>query len=152
MAKQTLGLGPMNDVANYAGKGAVLSIIDFTEPSMESLKWASQTASKLQSHLTILYPYRLTELSRFEDVSSVKKNLDKQALKSFHAMAEPIVRDNGVSYDFRSEVGFVSDRVYSYSSKNEIMMIVLSRKVAQNSPDVLSDLLAVIPVPLVIVP
>ncbi len=142
----------MKVVSNHMGKGSVLSIIDFSPSSMQALKWASQAAGSLQSHLTILYPYRLNQLGRLEDVSVLKKNMDREAVQSFRDLAEPIVKDDGVSYDFRAEVGFVSDRVSFYSSKNEITMIVMSKTIASSNPEALNDLLGVIPVPLVIVP
>ncbi len=144
----------MKELSNHLGKGkgSVLSIIDFSPASMLALKWASQAAGSLKSHLTILYPYRLNQLGRMEDVSVVKKNMDREAVQSFKDLAEPIVKDDGVTYDFRAEVGFVSDRVSSYSSKNEIKMIVMSKKIASANPEGLNDLLDIIPVPLVIVP
>jgi hypothetical protein len=132
-------------------KGSVLSIIDFSPASLQALKWASQAAGSLNTHLTILYPYRLNKLGRLEDISLVKKNMDREAAQSFKDLAEPIVKDDGVTYDFRAEVGFVSDRVSFYSSRNEITMIVMSKVIASSNPEGLNDLLDVISVPLVIV-
>jgi hypothetical protein len=142
----------MKEVLNHKEKGSVLSIIDFSPASMQALKWASQAAGSLQSHLTILYPYRLNQLGRLEDISVVKKNIDREAVQSFKDLAEPIVKDDGVTYDFRAEVGFVSDRVSFYSSRNQIRMIVMSKMTATANTEALNDLLEVIPVPLVIVP
>ncbi|HWA34454.1 MAG TPA: hypothetical protein VG737_10010 [Cyclobacteriaceae bacterium] len=132
-------------------KGSILSIIDFSESSINSLKWAVELARDKNTHLTILYPYRLNQTEK-DTLSESKRNLDTEAEKSFNKLARPLLSEGMVNYDFRPEIGFIYDRVYSHTSRNNIMFIVAPQKMAIANKDVFCDLINIITVPLVIVP
>jgi hypothetical protein len=141
-----------NSVSGLENKGSILSIIDFSESSLESLKWALKMAKEKKAHLSILYPYRLKLSTRGDNVSALKKNMDAEAQEAFRKMTRPFLSDATISYDFHAEVGFVYDRVYAHGLKGNIQLIVMCQKMALSNKETLSDLVSVITVPLVIVP
>jgi hypothetical protein len=141
-----------NSASGPQNRGSILSIIDFSDASIESLKWALQLAKEKNTHLTVLYPYRLNLSLRGDNVSGLKKNMDTEAEESFTKITKPFLSEAVVPYDFHPEVGFIYDRVYAHSLKNNIQLIVMSQKMALANKDTLSDLVSVITVPLVIVP
>ena len=118
---------------------------------MHALKWAAGMATKLNSHLTIVHPYRLNQSKKKEDMVLVKKNIDVDAANNFEKIAHDLFKNGGLSYDFHVEVGFIQDRVQEHSRKNKILFMVLGKKLASNT-ETLSDLMEQIDVPLVICP
>jgi Universal stress protein family len=124
-------------------------VIDFSESSEKALKWAAGMAVKLNSHLTVVHPYRLNQLKKKEDMLLVKKNIDEDALKNFEKISRDIFGGELLSYDFYVEVGFIPDRVQEHSRRNELLFMVLSKKLASND-EILAELIEQSKVPLVI--
>jgi hypothetical protein len=141
--------------SSYPGtqrKGSILSVIDFSEASIDSLKWAAELAQEKKTHLTVLYPYRLRQSIGGDVVAENKRTMDSEAEKSFNQLARPVLSESLITYDFHPEIGFIYDRVYSHANRNEIMFIIMSQKMASANKDILNDLINVISAPLVIVP
>lgn len=130
----------------------ILCVFDFSEASQRALVWAAEEARRLSTGLTVLYPYRLHEVDRKQDIVNLRKSLDKDAIARFEQVAHVALADSPVHYDFRPEVGFVNDRVFAHSNKNEIAMLVISKRMAVNNRESILDLIDIIKYPLVIVP
>ena len=130
---------------------SILCVIDFSESSEHALNWAAAMAMKLNSHLTVVHPYRLNQLNKKEDMILLKKSIDVDALKNFEKIAKNLLKSGSLSYDFHVEVGFIQDRIQEHSKKNEIRFMVLGKKLVSNS-EILSELMEHIEVPLVICP
>jgi hypothetical protein len=109
-------------------------------------------AVSLKTHLTIIHPYRLNQLNKKEDMVLVKKNIDLDATKNFEKIATNLLKNESVSYEFRTEVGFIQDRVQEHARKNNILFMVMGKKLVTSNNENLSDLMEQIEVPLVIVP
>ena len=139
------------DTLHLSGN-TILCPIDFSEPSLDALRWAAQLARQQQLHVTIIYPYRLNVLNRKEDLVQMKKNIDQDAARNFEKIAKGLLEDAHVTYDFRSEVGFMNDRVQEHVRKGNLSMVVLSKKMALGSKDNLQELIDHADVPLVIIP
>lgn len=130
----------------------ILCAIDFGDPSFQALKWSIDMAQQLNVHLTILNTYRLNQPVNGEGVLSMKRKIEEDAMDRFMTLEKEILEGKGVSFDFKSEVGFVSDRVEDHARKKQILFFVLGKKLGQRSKETLMELLDHISVPLVIVP
>ncbi len=131
----------------------ILCIIDLTDASRDTLQTAIHQAEFYKAKLTVLYPYRLTQLGNSgDDVSQIRKSIDANASQSFSKISKELLKNSDVDLEFRSEVGFMNDRVHAFSKKNKIGLMVMSKKMALSNRDAFNDLLDQIQVPLLIVP
>lgn len=129
----------------------ILCTIDFTESSNDALRMAVSLAGLLKTHLTILYTYRLTGLHNGEAIT-LKKNIEENAYRNFASLENELLRCSGIPYDFKVEVGFISNRVKTYSKRNGVSFLVMGNKVNANNKESFDELAAELQVPLVIVP
>lgn len=129
----------------------ILCTIDFTESSKDALSMAVLLAGLLKTHLTILYTYRLMNFHNGEAIEW-KNKIEENAYRNFAILENELLRNKGVRYDFKVEVGFISNRVRSYSKKNGISFLVMDNKVNASNKESLDELAAELQVPLVIVP
>jgi hypothetical protein len=131
-------------------KNGILCATDFTEASRGALKWSIQLAKELKTHLTILYTYRI--LKQNGEVLSMKKRMDEEGLKNFKALEKEWLDGSGVSYDFKTEIGFVDDRIEEHARKNRISLLVLDKSMTVKNKEAFNDLVENLQAPLVIVP
>ena len=129
----------------------IICTIDFSESSKEALKWSVSLAALLKSHLTILYTYRLVNTYNGEAVE-IKKRIEENAFQNFAALKREVLDGHDISYDFRVEVGFVSNRVRHYASKNSVSFLVMGNKMNSTNKESFDELAENLQVPLVIVP
>jgi K+-sensing histidine kinase KdpD len=144
---------PLNTVEmpDFA-KSSILCVIDFTEGSREALKSAIYMAEQYKAPLTVLYPYRLNQLEKQADVSQLRKSIDLEANRKFAELTERYLKASAVACEFRPEVGFLQDRIYAFTRKNRIGLIILSKKLITTNNDRLSELIDQLQIPLLIVP
>jgi hypothetical protein len=133
-------------------KPAILCLIDFSEASRQTLKWAASEAHKRDAHLTVLYPYRLTQLQGKDDLIKLRHGIDTEAIVNFEKIAKETIGEALINYDFKPEVGFINDRVYAHSHRKEFAMLVISKRMAVNNKENVMELIDLIKFPLVIVP
>jgi hypothetical protein len=131
---------------------AILCLIDFSEASRQALGWAAQEAVKQDTQLTVLYPYRLNQLSGKEDVVSLRHGIDAEAISNFEKIAKGTLDGANVKYEFRPEVGFINDRVFAHSHRKEFAMMVISKRMAVTNKENMAELIDLIKFPLVIIP
>lgn len=129
----------------------VLCTIDFSESSMDALRMAMSLAQLLKSPLTILYPYRLLNTHNGE-ATDLKKKIEENAMRSFATLEKDILYGSGVSYEFKIEVGFISDRVKDYAKKNSVSFLVMGNKMNLSNKESFDELAEHLQMPLVIVP
>jgi hypothetical protein len=129
----------------------IICTIDFSESSKEALKWSVSLATILKSHLTILYTYRLMNSCDGEAVE-VKKKIEESAFQRFAALKAELLDGHDVSYDFKVEVGFVSNRVRHYAKKNGVGFLVMGNKMNSSNKESFDELAENLQVPLVIIP
>ncbi len=127
----------------------IVSVTDFSESSRETVRWAIDLAKKLDSHLTILYTYRL--FKQDGEAIPLKRKMEAEASKSFVELEKELLAGSGIEYDFKTEVGFVDDRVAEYLKHNKLSFLVMGKLGARNK-ETFDDLLKHLQVPLVIVP
>lgn len=108
-------------------------------------------ARQLRAHLSILYTYRLIQSSSGEIVH-FKKNIEHEARQKFEILEKEYLLSNGISYDFKVEVGFVSDRIEDRVRKDSPDFVILDKTLRANSNESFEELMENIHVPLLIVP
>ena len=129
----------------------IICTVDFTESSRDALLWAVNLAGLLKTHLTILYTYRLTGSSN-DEIVDMKKKIEANAFKNFAVLEKEMLTGSGISYDFKVEVGFVSNRIKHHAKKNGVSFLVMGNKMNSSNKESFDELAENIQVPLVIVP
>ncbi len=81
-----------------------------------------------------------------------KKKMDQEALQNFEKLADKLLKNKVVPYNFQSEVGFILDRVQQYIQNNNILFVAMGKKLMVSNKETVDELLEQIEVPLVIVP
>jgi nucleotide-binding universal stress UspA family protein len=129
-----------------------LCILDFSDPSIRALKWAIEVASIYHYHLSIVHPYRLQSVSQNEDVFQVKKNKEDTAALRFAELEKELLNGKGIPFDFRSEVGFLRDRVEDRVKRNSTLLVVVGKGMNSIAKENYDELIGSVTVPLVIIP
>lgn len=129
----------------------ILCTIDFSDSSKEALKWSAGLAEKLGCHLSILYTYRLVNKENGE-VSQMKKKIEEEAAKNFAVLEKEVLGGKGISYDFKSEVGFVDDRIEDHARKHKVSFLVIGKGILIRNKETFDELLDQLKAPLVIIP
>lgn len=128
----------------------ILCATDFTDASKNALKWSIQLAKQSSKHLTILYTYRI--LKQNGDIFSMKRRMDDEGLKNFKALEKELLDGTGVSYEFKTEIGFVDDRIEEHVKKNNISFLVLGKNMTLRNKESFDELIENLQTPLVIIP
>ncbi len=130
----------------------ILCAIDFSESSIHALRWAVEIAVLLEAHLTIVYPYRLIRTGNGTEVVQLKKAIEEEAMRNFAPLEKDILGNLSLSYDFRPEVGFISDRVRDHVQKQPLSFLVMGKMLDDGGTELLQNLVGEINVPVMIVP
>jgi K+-sensing histidine kinase KdpD len=129
----------------------ILCTIDFSEASKDVLRYAVNLSKQFKSHITVLYTYRLFN-SQNGALIEMRKKMEESAKQNFTMLEKEILAGSGVSYDFKVEIGFVSNRVEEYAKKNGVSFLVMGKKMNGSSKESFDELAENLHVPLVIVP
>lgn len=141
---------PDTDMTNTDMTNGILCATDLTDASKNALEWSIRLAKQLNKHLTILYTYRI--LKQNGEVLSMKKRMDDEGLKNFKSMEKEFLDGTGVAYDFKTEIGFVDDRIEEHTKKNKIGFLVLGKNMTIRNKESFDELVENLQVPLVIIP
>jgi nucleotide-binding universal stress UspA family protein len=128
----------------------ILCPIDFSESSKGAMKWSIDLAKMLNSHLSILYTYRL--IKQDGEVIDLKRKIEEEASKNFGVLEKELLAGTGIAYNFKTEVGFVDDRIEDHTRKNKISFLVMGKGMSLRNKETFDDLVEHLQVPLVIVP
>jgi len=129
----------------------ILCTINLPESSKQAVQWAVTMAQQLDAHLTILYTYRLIQ-SQSGEVVQLKKRIELEASKQFQDIEKDLLIGKGISYDFRTEVVFVSDRIEDHAKKNNLNFLVIDKNVSTNSKETFEELMEHVHVPTLVIP
>ena len=131
---------------------SILCVLDLSDTSLQALEWIIQVALRHDLRISVLHPYRLNQTGRKHDPVLLKKEIDKEASDNFRKVAEGLLKSHNIPFDFRSEVGFLHDRIQDYARKNRMVLLVISKKLAINDPESVQELIKDLDVPTVIIP
>lgn len=141
------------NVTTESSLKTILCTIDFSQSTRHSLEWAVTMARQLRAHLSILYTYRLIQSRTGEIVVvNLKKNIEQEARQKFEALEKQYLLGEGISYDFKIEVGFVSDRIEDRAKKNSLDFVVMDKSMRANSNESFEELMEHIHVPMLVIP
>jgi len=129
----------------------IICATDFSESSKDALRWSVSLAMQLKCHLTILFTYRLLNIHNGE-IIELKKNIEKNATENFARLEKEFLIGKGIAYDFKIEVGFISNRVKDHAKKNATSLLVMSNSEKSKNRESIDELIETIQIPLVIVP
>jgi hypothetical protein len=132
----------------------VLCAIDFSESSLHVMEVAFEMAARFETNVTVLYSYRLVQPPGSE-IAEYRKSMEAKARQGFEALVNQLEK-NSVACEFRSEIGFLSDRLEVYGHQNKIGVIVISKEMAasinEHKGQSLQDFVKCLKTPLLIVP
>lgn len=131
---------------------SVLCVIDFSDSSRNTLRWAIANAKTHKSHLTVLYPYRLTKAQYGESVIALRKKIEEEAENNFKVLEKDLLANKKLSYDFKTEIGFLADRVEEHTKSHSVVFMVIDKNLRKGNRESFDDLIESTDVPLVIVP
>jgi nucleotide-binding universal stress UspA family protein len=126
--------------------------VDFTEPSARALQWAIEAATAYHAHLSVIYPYRLQSTSKNEDMLQMKKRTEEDAAKQFAQYEREFLKGKDIQFDFRTEVGFLRDRVEDRAKKASVSLVVVSKAMNKEGKESYDELISSANIPLVIIP
>ena len=133
----------------------ILCALDFSESSLEVMKVAFEIGTRFDSPVTGLFSYRLIQLPDVA-IAEYRKSTEARALQDFCALIRKLNINESVKYEFRSEIGFLSDRLEVYGQQNKIGLIVMSQEMAGSIHEhknlSLQDFVKALKIPLFIVP
>jgi nucleotide-binding universal stress UspA family protein len=136
----------INTMAN-----SILCTIDLSESSKPAVHWAVTMAQQLKTHLTILYTYRLLQYRNGEALE-LKRKMEDDAGQKFLLLEKELLIGKGISYDFKTEIGFVTDRIEDHARKNTLSFLVMNKNSNQEGKETIEDLMEHIHVPVLLVP
>jgi nucleotide-binding universal stress UspA family protein len=105
---------------------SILCALDFSETSYGVMKKALELAVLRKSALTFLFSYRLVE-PLGSALADYRKSMETKARQDFDTLVKRLKINSSVRYEFRSEIGFLSDRIEAFIKKNDVALIVLGQ-------------------------
>lgn len=110
----------------------ILCAIDFSESSLQALRWTMKLAQLTQAQVTVLFCYRLIAAVDDAETLYLKKNMENDALKKFKEIEKKLVNGKPVSYQFVTEVGFFPFRIEMFIRKSPVNLLVLGNSIIEN--------------------
>lgn len=133
-------------------KGKILCPIDFSDSSIEALKYAIHMANEEGRAVTVLYSYRLIQPDQEEEILKFRNRIELRARERF-CMLEPFFHNGTVTdHEFLIEIGFFSDCILRQVRSNDVDKIVMDRNMRRLITELPQDsFLGSLPVPVIIV-
>jgi hypothetical protein len=82
----------------------------------------------------------------------MRRKIEDEANQNFKILETDLLLNKQISYDFKTEVGFIADRVEEHSKNHPINFLVVNKNVRMNNKESFDDLMENMQVPLVIIP
>ena len=137
-------------------KKTILCAFDFSESSLQALRWTMVMAEMYKAQVTFLYCYRLISANDDGELLNIKRDMESSAASKFHEIEKKIKMPATVPYQFISEVGFFSSRIEQFIRKTPVELVVIGNSVVDNFNEFrdqsFDQFLSTIKVPIVIAP
>jgi nucleotide-binding universal stress UspA family protein len=131
-------------------ESSILCITDFSQSSNRALRWAIDIAEKNEGHITLLHAFRLLQSNG--KALQMKQKQEELALAAFSNLELSHLKGHTISYDFKTEVGFVIDRIEDHTRNNPIDLVVLSKNISEENKEIFDELIERTKIPLAIIP
>lgn len=102
----------------------ILYPTDFSENSVKAMEYAVKVSQANNAELIILYTYRLINNGHSDDIVH-RNNLTELGRNEFEKVDNAFLGSSGVNYTFRSEVGFIVDRILANTVENNVDLVIL---------------------------
>ena len=113
-------------------KKTILCAMDFSESSVEALKWTLKVAQVAQAHVIFLFCYRLIAAEDDAETMNLKKNMETDALKKFKELEKKYITTKAAPYQFVTEVGFFPFRIEMFLRKSPVQLLVMGNTIIEN--------------------
>jgi len=134
---------------------AILCALDFSEASENVIKMALEVAAQKKTNLVVLYAYRLLQ-TESREIADFRNSMEEQAKADFDVLVKKLKINGDVPYEFRAEIGFLTDRIGVFLKKNLVDTIVMGQNLAfpQNEKVGVSfeNILDTLKIPVLVVP
>ncbi len=134
---------------------SVLCALDFKEASDNVIKAALALAMQKEEALVILYAYRLL-MPKDQDIAGFRTAMELHARTEFETLMKRLNVDQKTPFEFRAEIGFLSDRIDAYLKTNPVDTIVMGQHLAhairENSGLTFENFLETTKVPVLVIP
>ena len=82
----------------------------------------------------------------------MRKKIEDEAHQNFKILESDLLLNKHISYDFKTEVGFIADRVEEHAKNHPINFLVIDKSLRASNKESFDDLMENTQVPLVIIP
>lgn len=106
---------------------SILCALDFSGASLGVMKKAIELAEGRKVGLIFLFSYRLVQ-PLGSTLADYRKTMEGKARQNFDALMGEIKIKVSVPYEFRSEIGFLSDRIDALITKQDVELIVIGQE------------------------
>lgn len=110
---------------------SILCAIDLSDASVEAVRAAKEIAVQKKLNLVVIYAYRLLQ-TESKEIADYRKSIEKQAQNDFIEIAKAVSLNGEVPYEFRTEIGFFSDRIEAYLKSSLVDTLVINRGLADS--------------------
>jgi nucleotide-binding universal stress UspA family protein len=131
-------------------ESSILLLTDFSQSSNRATHWAVEMAERVKGHITVLHTFRL--LRSEGKALQMKQSKEEQAFTDFALLENTLLKGHPISYDFKTEVGFFTDRIDNHAKTHQIDLLVLSKKLGEENKEIFDDLIHRTTIPLALIP
>jgi nucleotide-binding universal stress UspA family protein len=119
----------------------ILVPIDFSECSINALKYATELAKLMKAEITILHAFNIPvthgEIGATSIVNSLASGIEEDIKDNFNELSIKVPTLSEVQYETVVKHSFVLDAVYNYCNANKIDLIVMGTSGASGLDEVL---------------
>ncbi len=113
-------------------KKTILCAIDFSESSLQAIKWTMIMAQLYKAQVTFLFCYRLIVGDDTVASLNMKCDMEAKAASQFLEIEKNYMKATSVPYQFVSEVGFFSSRIGQFIRKTPVTLLVVGNSMIEN--------------------
>ncbi len=116
----------------HMAKETILCAVDFSETSIQAIRWAITEAQSRKTHVTFLFCYRLIAAGDEVESLSMKKDMESRALAQFREIERKFINSSKVPYQFIMEVGFFPSRIEMFIRKSTVSLLIIGSSIIEN--------------------
>ena len=140
----------------YMAKETILCAVDFSEASIQAIRWAISEAQSRKTPLTFLFCYRLIADGDEVESWNMKKDMESKALAQFRELETKFIESSMVPYQFIMEVGFFPSRIEMFIRRIPVSLLIIGSSIIENFNEyknlTFDQFLLVSKIPIVVVP
>jgi nucleotide-binding universal stress UspA family protein len=120
------------DVNANMAMETILCAVDFSETSIQAIRWAITEAQSRKTHVTFLFCYRLIAAGDEVESLNMKKDMEAKALAQFGEIERKFINSSKVPYQFIMEVGFFPSRIEMFIRKSPVSLLIIGSSIIEN--------------------